>query len=596
MTHPLTAPAPVGFSGLGLPDELTDTLQRLGYHTPTPIQIAAIPVLGEGKDLLGRAPTGTGKTAAFGLPLLARIQPEIRAVQAIVLTPTRELAIQVAEALQQFSQALPRVRVLAVYGGQEYGRQIRELKSGTQIVVGTPGRIIDHLNKGTLKLDQARAFVLDEADEMLRMGFIDDVEHVLQRTPDNRQIALFSATMPPAIRRIAQRHLNAPEEITIQREVERANDIRQRVWRVQGTSKLEALARILECETSDGVLVFVRTRQATLEVADALSARGLVAVGINGDMAQSERERTVNKLKAGTIKVLVATDVVARGLDVDRITHVINYDVPFDAEAYVHRIGRTGRAGRRGEAILFVTPREQRLVKNIERVTRSAITPMQLPDAHTVNQHRVARFLASIDTTMESASLGRLATVLEEHATATGTPMTRIAAALAHQSLAGRDLFVKPESRQKAPKDKTDRPGPRNKEAQKRPQHRPAPQDVERFRAELGHSDGVKASHLVGAIANEAGIDSAYIGKIKIHADHSIIELPQGMPKPVLRDLRKAWVLGKRLNLSRLAEAGNDAGHRAGRAPDRRTGGSAPPKRASASNRKRFDKKRKAAS
>ncbi len=579
------------FADLGVPEVLARTVGALGYTEPTPIQQAALPVLLDGRDLVGHAPTGTGKTAAFGLALLARVDPDMRGVQAIILTPTRELAIQVAEALSGFATDLKRVHVLAVYGGQEYSRQIRALQRGAQVVVGTPGRVMDHLKRGNLKLDTLRTLVLDEADEMLRMGFIDDVEWILEQTPDTRQTALFSATMPSVIRRIARKHLDNPEEINIQREAERAKDIRQRVWQVSGMSKLEALTRILEAEDTDGVLVFVRTRAATQETADALETRGLAAAAINGDMVQAERERTVEKLKRGAINILVATDVVARGLDVERITHVVNFDVPFDAEAYVHRIGRTGRAGRRGEAILFVAPRERRLVSMIERVTKTRIEPMQLPDVDTINKRRVQRFLASIDATIETAHLGRLETVLEQHAEANDVPMARIAAALAQQTLGEQPLFLKPDSRGKKPKEK-----PRREEAYtpkahtekaarperssdpkrpSRPEHASRkerkPQSTthptERFRVEIGSQHGVKATHLVGAIANEADMDSAFIGKIQIHDDHSTVELPIGMPKPILRDLRKAWVLGRRLDMSRDGVVANDAG------------GSKPPKR-----------------
>ena len=592
------------FAELGVPEVLAQTVGALGYTEPTPIQQAALPVLLDGRDLVGHAPTGTGKTAAFGLSLLARVDPDTRGVQAIILTPTRELAIQVAEALSGFASEVPRVHVLAVYGGQEYGKQIRALQRGAQVVVGTPGRVMDHLKRGNLKLDTLRTLVLDEADEMLRMGFIDDVEWILDQTPDSRQTALFSATMPSVIRRIARKHLNNPEEINIQREAERAKDIRQRFWQVSGMSKLEALSRILEAEDTDGVLVFVRTRAATQETADALETRGLTAAAINGDMVQAERERTVEKLKRGTINILVATDVVARGLDVERITHVVNYDVPFDAEAYVHRIGRTGRAGRRGEAILFVAPRERRLVSMIERVTKSRIEPMQLPDVDTINKRRVERFLKAIDATIESANLGRLETVLEQHAEASDVPMARIAAALAQQTLGEQPLFLKPDSRGKKPKkqqrrddtftpatrERSDKPAfaqkarpekaaraerPSDAERTSRPdtaqrkerKPRPTAQPNERFRVEIGSQHGVKATHIVGAIANEADMDAAFIGKIQIHDDHSTVELPIGMPKPILRDLRKAWVLGRRLDMSRDGAVASD------------TGGSRPPKK-----------------
>ena len=355
------------FSELGLPDYLLRTLASVGYESPSPIQAATIPPLMAGRDVLGQAQTGTGKTAAFALPILAKLDMKQFKPQALVLAPTRELAIQVAEAFQRYAQQIPDFHVLPVYGGQGYGAQLHGLARGTHVVVGTPGRIKDHLARGTLDLSQLKVVVLDEADEMLRMGFIDDVESILQKTPDTRQVALFSATMPAPIRRIAQTHLKSPEEVTIRSSTSTVKAIRQRYWLVSGVHKLDALTRILEAEAFEAMIVFARTKLGTEELAERLQARGFAAAAINGDLIQAQREKTIARLKEGQLDILVATDVAARGLDVERISHVLNYDIPYDSEAYVHRIGRTGRAGRSGDAILFVTPRERHLLRAIER-------------------------------------------------------------------------------------------------------------------------------------------------------------------------------------------------------------------------------------
>jgi len=573
------------FTDLDLPQPLLTALAEVGYETATPIQAQTLPALLAGRDLLGHAPTGTGKTAAFALPALARLQgDDDPGVRVLVLTPTRELAIQVAEAFTSYARHLPNFRVLPIYGGQDYTTQIRQLKRGVQVVVGTPGRVMDHLRRGTLQLDTLQTLVLDEADEMLRMGFIDDVEWILEQTPATRQTALFSATMPKQIERIARKHLDQPVTISIEGRRETAAAIRQRVWMVSGMQKLDALTRILEVERFDGMLIFVRTRTLTTELAEKLGARGFAVSAINGDMVQKQRELTVDRLKRGAIDILVATDVVARGLDVERISHVINYDIPSDTEAYVHRIGRTGRAGRSGEAILFATPRERGLLGAIERATASKIEPMALPSIEAVNERRVADFRSAIDATLEAGSLGRLQALVEAFADENEVPMARIAAALAQMALGERPLYLA-EERKAAKRDKRARsasagpgapgaPGgldapnsrPPSAAASERPPSKPErpPREkrpagavaMEPFRVEIGRAHGVQAGHLVGAIANEAGIDSAWIGRISIEDQHSVVELPVDMPKPILRDLRKAWVLGRRLAIARLAEAG----------------------------------------
>ena len=384
------------FEQLGLPENILKAVKELGYETPSPIQAQAIPTLLSGKDILGQAQTGTGKTAAFALPLLANIDANKSETQVLVLAPTRELAIQVAEACQSYAKHMKNFHVLPIYGGQSYSNQLRQLKRGAQVVVGTPGRVMDHMRRGTLKLNTLKTLVLDEADEMLRMGFIDDVEWVLEHTPEDRQIALFSATMPREIKKVAQNHLTDPEIIKIADKTATAKTINQRYMMTSGIDKLEALTRVLEMETYDGVIIFVRTKIATEELASKLNARGYSAAALNGDIAQAAREKTVDRLKKGGIDILIGTDVVARGLDVERISHVINYDVPYDTEAYVHRIGRTGRAGRSGDAILFITPREKRMLRSIEKATSQAITRMDVPTANVINQIRVDQFKKNI--------------------------------------------------------------------------------------------------------------------------------------------------------------------------------------------------------
>ena len=427
-----TAPAStIKFTDLGLSEPLLRALSDVGYESPSPIQAATIPPLLAGRDVLGQAQTGTGKTAAFALPVLARIDPKQFKPQALVLAPTRELAIQVAEAFQKYAVHLPGFHVLPIYGGQSYAPQLQALKRGVHVVVGTPGRVIDHLDRGTLDLSELRCLVLDEADEMLRMGFIDDVEAVLKKTPATRQVALFSATMPSQIKRIAQTYLKDPVEVAIKSATSTATNIRQRFWMVSGVNKLDALTRILEAEPFDGMLIFARTKLGTQELAEKLAARGLSAAAIHGDVEQKQREKMVQSLKDGRIDILVATDVAARGLDVERISHVLNYDIPYDTESYVHRIGRTGRAGRSGEAILFVAPRERSMLGAIERATRQKIEPMQLPSVDAVNEQRVGKFLGKIGAALESSDLSVFRELVERYEREHNVPAVEIAAALA---------------------------------------------------------------------------------------------------------------------------------------------------------------------
>ncbi len=546
------------FQSLGLPSELIQALEDVGYETPSPIQLGAIPPLLEGKDLLGHAPTGTGKTAAFALPLLANIDLDSRHQQVLVLTPTRELAIQVAEAFQRYANHLKDFHVLPVYGGQEYSGQIRALRRGVHVVVGTPGRVMDHIRKGTMKLDKLRVLVLDEADEMLRMGFIDDVEWIMEQTPENRQIALFSATMPKQIQKITTRYLKDPLNISIKAKTATAESISQRYWMVSNLHKLDALTRILEVEPFDAVLLFVRTKIATTELAERLAARGYSAEALNGDMPQKNREKMVERLKKGGIDILVATDVAARGLDVDRISHVINYDIPYDAEAYIHRIGRTGRAGRKGEAILFVSPREKRMLAAIEKATRQKIEAMTLPSTEMVNNQRISRFKQTITDTLARGSLEFMQGILESYEQEHDVTPIEIAAALAKLSMGEKPLLL--ESEKKAPREKKSDSGkgeaPFKREGKVKGKARPEKklaEGMERFRIEVGHDHEVQPGNIVGAIANEAGLDAENIGHIDIRDKFSFIELPEGMPKAVFNDLQKVWIGGQKLKISRLA-------------------------------------------
>jgi ATP-dependent RNA helicase DeaD len=566
-------PSIPGFRDLKLPAALLSVLDEVGYETPTPIQAQAIPHLLEGLDLLGHAPTGTGKTAAFALPLLARLDIKCQQVQVMVLTPTRELAIQVAEAFHRYASHIKGFHVLPIYGGQDYSGQIRQLKRGVHVVVGTPGRVMDHMRKGTLKLGGLQALVLDEADEMLRMGFIDDVEWVLEQIPEQRQMALFSATMPKEIQRIARRHLSNPREIAIKTRTATAETIRQRYWLVSGLHKLDALTRILEVEPFDALLMFVRTKIATTELAERLEARGYSAAALNGDMAQKQREQMIERLKKGSLDILVATDVAARGLDVERISHVINYDIPYDTEAYIHRIGRTGRAGRSGDAILFVAPRERRMLGAIERATRHKIEPLQLPSTEMVNNKRIAAFKQSISDTLAAGELDFMQSLLEQYQQEHDVPAVEIAAALAKMSIGDKPLLLAPEKKKPArtrsesraesirgsgtePGRRKQRGDTRQRKPQSKSQTRP-PMGMQRFRIEVGHQHEVKPGNIVGAIANEAGLDAQHIGHIDIHTEYSLVDLPIGMPREVFQELRKARVCGQRLDIALLDQAGN---------------------------------------
>lgn len=551
----------LSFQQLALSAPILKALTDVGYETPSPIQAQTIPLLLGGRDVLGQAQTGTGKTAAFALPALSNIDIKQQDPQILVLAPTRELAIQVAEAFHKYAKHIKNFNVLPIYGGQEYGGQIRSLKRGVHAVVGTPGRVMDHIRKGTLKLDGLKTLVLDEADEMLRMGFIDDVEWILEQTPKTRQIALFSATMPTQVRRIATAHLTDPAQVTIKMKTATAEKIRQRFWPVSGMHKLDALTRILEAETFDGMIIFVRTRIVTVELAEKLSARGFAATALNGDIPQAQRERTVEQLKRGKLDILVATDVAARGLDVDRISHVVNYDIPHDTEAYIHRIGRTGRAGREGDAILFVAPRERRMLNAIERATNKKIELMELPSTELINDKRIAQFKQAISDTLATEDLGLFKHLIEQFQSEHNIPAIEIASALAKLVQGDSPLLLqhKPVPRSDKAWESRSLDKPRRERTGERPprQRKDAPPEkgLERFRVEVGHIHKVMPGNLVGAIANEAGIDSKNIGRINIFDDHSTIDLPADMPDDIYASLKKVWVAGQTLNISRDGEA-----------------------------------------
>ncbi len=557
------------FRDLALIEPLLKALDDVGYETPSPIQAQVIPHMLQGKDVLGQAQTGTGKTAAFALPILSRIDLRQKDPQVLVLAPTRELAIQVAEAFQRYAAHLNGFHVLPIYGGQDYSTQLRQLKRGAHVVVGTPGRVMDHMRKGTLNLDTLKVLVLDEADEMLRMGFIDDVEWVLEKTPDDIQIALFSATMPAVIRKIAQEYLHEPEQVTIKVTTASAENIRQRFWMVSGVHKLDALTRILEAETFDGMIIFVRTKTATIELAEKLEARGYSAAAINGDMSQALRERTIAHLKNGKLDILIATDVAARGLDVDRITHVVNYDIPYDTESYVHRIGRTGRAGRTGDAILFIAPRERKLLGNIEKATKQKIEEMGLPSTEVINNKRISRFKQNITDTLASEELSFFSQLIEQFQQEHNVTALEIASALAKLVQGDTPLLMQnlPKKTYDNREDRPQRDRDDRSHREDRPRREDRPErdrkpkrafgsganiEMETFRIEVGHNHGVKPGNIVGAIANETGIDGDHIARIRIEDDYSTVELPAGMPKELLEELKRIRVAGQLLSITKM--------------------------------------------
>lgn len=574
----------VAFRDLNLPEPIQKAVADQGYEQPSPIQAESIPALLDGRDLLGQAQTGTGKTAAFALPLLANIDPNNRSPQLLILAPTRELAIQVAEACQQYAKHLKGVNVLPIYGGQSYTIQLKQLSRGAQVVVGTPGRVMDHMRRKTLSLDGLKALVLDEADEMLRMGFIDDVKWVLEQSPPDRQIALFSATMPREVKRVADQHLQDPVHIKIASKTATAANISQRYWIVRGTHKLDAITRILESEDSEGVIVFVRTKNATVELADKLSARGFRCDALNGDIPQANREKIIDRLRGAKLDILIATDVVARGLDVERISHVINYDVPHDTESYIHRIGRTGRAGRSGKAILFVAPREKRMLFSIERATKQPIEPMDLPSVADINRSRVERFKDQIANTIATENLDFFSQLIAELQQDKELSSEQIAAATAFLAQGDTSLVLDEAAMAREAKtthaskgfDRNERePRGRRERGERRErsyEDRPTPAkhatplkdhpgiEMQRFRLDVGRRNQVKPGNIVGAIANEAELESQYIGEIEIRDGYSTVDLPADMPKEVMVILKNTRVAGRPLALQIFDGKGDEGG------------------------------------
>jgi len=553
------------FEQLALSAPLLATIVALGYEAPSPIQAATIPLLLAGHDVLGQAQTGTGKTAAFALPILEKLNLADRQPQALVLTPTRELAIQVAEAFQGYARHLPGFHVLPIYGGQSMSIQLRTLRRGVHVIVGTPGRVMDHLRRETLSLATLRTVVLDEADEMLRMGFIDDVDWILEQTPTEKQVALFSATMPEPIRRVAHRHLRDPKEVKIKTSTATVSTVRQRYWRVSGLHKLDVLTRILEVEDVDAVLVFVRTKTETTELAERLEARGYACAALHGDMTQALREKTIEQFKSGGLDIMVATDVAARGLDVQRISHVINYDIPYDTEAYVHRIGRTARAGRTGDAILFVAPREMRMLRAIEKATRQTLEPMQPPSREAIAGRRVAQFKQQISEILAAQELDFFYQVIGEIEQEQEISAHDIAAALTWLAQRGRPFQLEgkadPKEQEEAPPARPERESRESRESKPEGRRERRPRDAGRdsadldkirYRIEVGREQGATPQNIVGAIANEAGVESRYIGRIEIFDDYSTVDLPDGMPAEIFQHLRRVRVRQHPMNISRL--------------------------------------------
>ncbi|AHM75985.1 DEAD/DEAH family ATP-dependent RNA helicase [Yersinia hibernica] len=617
----MTTELETSFADLGLSAPILSALTTLGYEKPSPIQLECIPHLLNGRDVLGMAQTGSGKTAAFGLPLLHNIDPELKAPQVLVLAPTRELAIQVAEALTSFSKDIKGVNVVALYGGQRYDVQLRALRQGPQVVVGTPGRLLDHLKRGTLNLSNLKGLVLDEADEMLRMGFIEDVENILAQIPAEHQTALFSATMPEAIRRITRRFMKEPQEVRIQSSVTTRPDISQVYWKVGGGyRKNEALVRFLEAEDFDAAIIFVRTKNATLEVAEALERSGYSSAALNGDMNQALREQTLERLKDGRLDILIATDVAARGLDVERISLVVNYDIPMDSESYVHRIGRTGRAGRAGRALLFVENRERRLLQNIERTMKLTIPEVMLPNAELLSERRLAKFAAKVSQQLESSDLDMYRALLAKLQPEEEFDIETLAAALLKMAQGERPLILPPEAPRRPQREfnsRDDRGSDRGRDRDRGDSRRdnrsdsrdggerPARRErrdvgeMELYRIEVGRDDGVEVRHIVGAIANEGDISSRYIGNIKLFASHSTIELPKGMPGEMLSHFTRTRILNKPLNMQLLGDAqpherrerpaGGNGGERRGGGRsfggERRDGAGAPARRSFGSDR-----------
>ena len=575
------------FADLGIDKRVLRALSDVGYETPSPIQAATIPALLSGRHVVGLAQTGTGKTAAFAVPILSQVDLRQKKPQALVLAPTRELALQVSEAFGRYAAHLPGLHVLPIYGGQAYGVQLSALRRGVHVVVGTPGRIMDHLEKGTLDLSELRFLVLDEADEMLKMGFAEDVEKILADTPEDKHVALFSATMPAAIRRIAKKYLTDAAEITVKNKTTTSALTAQRYLMVAHPQKLDALTRILEVENFEGMIVFVRTKQVTEQLAERLRARGFSAAAINGDIVQAQRERTIGQLRDGKLDILVATDVAARGLDVERISHVVNYDIPTDTESYVHRVGRTGRAGRAGDAISFVTPRERHLLKAIERATRQPLTPMRLPTVDDVNETRVAKFRDSITEALHSDQVGFYRDLVLDYEQEHDVPATDIAAALAVLTHDDRPLLMQPDPepaparafeggrdrkagawdhQQGKRREGDDRPA----RAAGKPRRARSTVPMATYRISVGKRHKVEPRQIVGAIANEGGLDRSDFGHIDIRGDHSLVELPVSLSDQTRSALERTRISGKLIELTPEADGRPSYAAKTGPAKERK--------------------------
>ena len=605
------------FQTLGISAPVLKAVQNLGYEQPSPIQAQSIPILLSGKNLLGTAQTGTGKTAAFALPLLSNIDPQQKTPQILVLTPTRELAIQVAEAFQSYAKHIKGFNVLPIYGGADIGGQLRGLKRGAQVVVGTPGRMLDHLKRKSLNLSQVKSLVLDEADEMLRMGFIDDVEMILSKTPTESQRALFSATMPAAIKRVADKYLGDAQQVRIQSKTQTVERIKQQYITVKAHQKMDALTRVLEVEQFDGMIIFVRTKSSTVDIADRLQARGFSSAALNGDLSQAIRERTIGKLKRGQVDVVVATDVAARGLDVERISHVINFDIPYDNESYVHRIGRTGRAGREGNAILFITPKETRLLRSIEKTTKSTIAPLTMPSNAQVSDQRIQQFTEQLSKTLETPRLDKFREMIVKYVEENELDMADVAAALTYENQKERPLFPKLDNIVAPRQENSGKNRDRNRDRDGKNRDRKSKDSFSKdsnprntrakseriirdedgnevpmltYRLEVGKNDSVEPSNIVGAIANEADISSQYIGQIILHDEYSTVDLPDGMPDDVFKTLKKARVRSKALNIS--IDNGGDSSAPSSRSPRPKKG----PKKVKSGDRDSAPKRKSAKS
>ncbi|MHA7880690.1 MAG: DEAD/DEAH box helicase [Saccharospirillum sp.] len=566
----MTETAP-NFQQLGLDAAIVDTLNHLGYESPTPIQQQAIPALLEGRNVLGLAQTGTGKTAAFALPLLQRMNQQTQSPQTLVLCPTRELAIQVAEAFQAYAKALPGFHVLPIYGGADMRNQLRGLKQNPQVIVGTPGRVMDHLRRNSLDLSQLTHLVLDEADEMLRMGFVEDIDWILEHTPQTKQVALFSATMVKEVRRLTDQYLNDPVRIEIKASQEALGKIEQFVWNVGGIDKLEALTRILEVEDWNAAILFVRTKVECQFLAEKLAARGHACTALSGDVAQKQREDIINQFKKGKLDLVIATDVAARGLDVERITHVINWDIPGDVQTYTHRIGRTGRAGRSGRAILFVKPRERRLLRDIERVTKTQLKPYPLPSANELSEHRAAQFKASVIDNLDSKDLDFFRAMITGWVEQEDLDPIDLAAVLAKMAQEDKPLQLPEDPKPRPVRERheggKERPARRERSAKS---DRTLDYDAQKYRLDVGRRDGVEPGHIVGAIANEAGIEGRFINNISIREGYTLVDLPNGMPREIFEQLRKTRVKGRPLNLRIWVEDGSSDSDRPARGSARK--------------------------